>query len=116
MGIKNKRGSVDTLFEQLGSIILALMVFGALFWFVAKQGKGELIQEQVIAKEACLIASSAISGSSIEIEHAKNIVIEKKGSGILVKGSKASPGYFYPCDLENAELLNKENKTYIGIK
>jgi len=114
--LNDKKGDFELGWEKLFEIIFVVMLFGALFWFVGSQGKGDLAQEQVIAKETCLLAASSPSGSALEIGHAKNIVIESKGSGIVVKNSKSSLGYLYPCYLKDAEFMNKDDKTYIGIK
>jgi len=112
----NKKGDFDTGWEEGMGIIFAALIFIFLFIYVGMQASGGLIQEQTIAKEVCMIASSAREGSSLEIVHAGNIIIEGRDSGIIVKSSKSSVGYFYPCYLNNAEFSVKDNKTSIMIK
>lgn len=84
-----------------------------MLWFVARQADGDLIQTPIIAKEACLLATSAKPGTTIEIEHAKNLIIEKRDGGIVVKKSEYDPGYFYSCYLTDVELTKRDNRTYI---
>jgi uncharacterized protein (UPF0333 family) len=112
----DKKGDIELGWQFLFSFLFALLIFGMMMWFVAKQGKGDLMQEQIIAKEVCLLATNARSGSTIEVEHAKNMMIERKDSGIIVKSYENSPGYFYPCYLKEADFTKKDNKTYIDIK
>lgn len=111
-----KKGEIELGWQFIFSMFFALFVFGMLMWFVAQQAKGDLMQEQIMAKEVCLLATNAKPGSVIEIEHAKNMIIERKDSGIVVKAYERSPGYFYPCYLKEADFSTKDNKTYIDVK
>ena len=110
---QNKKGQIEAGWQFFFSLIFVVLILSMMLWFVARQADGDLIQTQIIAKEACLLATSARPGSMIEIEHVKNLIIEKKDGGIVVKKSEYDPGYFYPCYLTDIAFTKKDNRTYI---
>ena len=95
--------------------ILAIIVI-VIVWIIA-QSSGAMLGKQVLAKEICILATEAKPDTVIMADHAKDITIEKKDSGVIVKQGPFDPGYFYDCYLQdNVKFSRKDNITIIEIK
>ena len=117
----NKRGQeeepeLETIWNFVMWLIIILAVFAILIIWIKDQSTGSAIQKQVLAKEICLMVTSAEKGSTIEIIPASNITIESKDSQMIIKSSGGYISYIYPCYIKDAIFTKKENKTIIEIR
>jgi hypothetical protein len=113
----NKRGNGFELgWQAIFGIVFALAIGAVMIFFITGAATTTLVQKQIIAKELCLIATGSKAGTEIMVEHAKEIIIEEKNNGFVVKSSSFDPGYSYNCYIKNASILKKDNETYIKIE
>ncbi len=114
---KDKRG-IEIGWEFIFNLLFVIAIILILSMWISSQASGSALQKQILAKETCLLISSAEPETKITIEHDKNIIIEKSGTGILVKQNEHDKvGYFYDCYLkDNIEFSKKDDFTIIEIK
>jgi len=112
---KNKRG-IEITFEFIFTLLFIIILITIIGLWIHDQGSGSAMKKQILAKEICLLATSAEPGTKIMAEHDKKIEIEKRDYGILIKEGEFDRGYFYNCYLkENVKLSRKDNITIIEI-
>jgi len=104
---------MELLWKFAFTLFIIIFVLSSMLFFIRRQATGVLMKTQLVAKETCLLITTARKPSTLEI---KGFLVEKKDSGILIKSSKNDPGYFYPCYVNNTEIIAKENSTIIKIK
>ncbi len=111
----NKRGfslEWETLFD---AIIILFIVFSCVF-FVNSAYTGKLIEKQAVAKQVCGLILASENNSVIYVD-SKDIIIDKKGSEILVRKSQADIPYTYDCYLNDKILFERfGDKTKISIQ
>lgn len=114
--VMNKKG-FELGWQFLFNLIFIIAIVIILVVWINAQATGMAMKKQILAKEICILTTNACSATTIAVEHDKEITIEKKDSGIIVKEGSLNPGYFYPCYLkDNIQFLAKGNVTIIEIK
>ncbi len=114
--LKDKRG-IELAWQFIFTLIFVITIIIVLSLWISHQASGKALKKQILAKEICLLTTSAEPGTTIIIEHEKKIIIEKERTGIRVKDGKFDMGYFYECYLkDNVEFSIKDNFTIIDIK
>lgn len=111
----NKRGfsiEWETLFD---AIIILFIVFSCVF-FVNSAYSGKLLEKQAMAKQVCGLVLAAENNSIIYVD-SKDIILEKKGSEIIVKKSQVDFPYSYDCYLDEKVSFERiGDKTKILIQ
>lgn len=109
---RDKRG-IELGWSELFTLIFIIAIIILVSIWISNQASGKALKKQILAKEICLLATSSQPGTTIAIEHAKEIIIEKKDRGIIVKSGPLDRGYFYDCYLKDIEFLRKDDVTLI---
>ncbi|UZE93795.1 MAG: hypothetical protein IB618_03445 [Candidatus Pacearchaeota archaeon] len=114
--LKDKRG-VELGWEFIFTLIFIIAIIIILTLWVSNQASGIAMKKQVLAKETCLLISTAEPGTRIIIEHDTRVSIEKEGNGVVVKEGEFDRGYFYDCYLkDNVDFSRKDAFTIINIR
>ncbi len=108
--VRNKRGGDNLMWKSILAMIVVLVVMAALIFLFTKYGSGELVKNEITAKQLCVIITGAENGTTLNIT--SNSIIEKNGLNIVVKKSTIDFGYSYPCNTQNFEI-ERENKNMI---
>lgn len=131
--MKNKRGAVEFLQDNIVVIVAIILLFSGLMFFVHKSSTGAVVYEEVYAKQISLIIEKAKPDSEvildfregfeiarendlgespdvIEIDNSENKVIIKIGS----RGGYSSY-YFSDYSVEAEEMFDEE-KIKLTIK
>ncbi|MCL6500500.1 MAG: hypothetical protein K6T16_00500 [Candidatus Pacearchaeota archaeon] len=108
----NKRG-FELGWQELFTLIFIIAIVLLVSVWIGNQASGIALKKQILAKEVCLIATSSQPGTTIIIEHDKDIIIEKKDNGLSVKAGQTDRDYFYDCYLEDIEFSRKDDFTII---
>jgi hypothetical protein len=112
---RNKRG-FELGWDFFFNLLLIISIIVILVLWVSSQADGRAMKKQILAKEICSMTLEAKLGTTITIQHPKELSFEIKDSGILVKDSPTDLGYFYPCYIKNAEIIIIDDITKIEIK
>jgi len=113
--LKDKRG-IEQIWEFTFTLLFVISIIIILSIWIGSQASGSALKKQILAKEICMLTTSAKPGTTITIEHGKKISIEKESQGIKVKEGEFDKGYFYDCYIKDAEFSRKDNFTIIEIK
>ena len=113
----DKRGDIEKGWEFLFNLIFVIAIIITLFFWINMQASGNAMKKQVLAKETCMLITESRPGTTIIIEHSKDLEIESKDSAVLVKQQGLDTGYLYDCYLkDNVHFSKKDNFTIIEIK
>lgn len=115
--MQNKKAEFELGWEFFFNLLFVIAIIILMVLWIHGQASGSLMKKQILAKEACILATEAKAGSTIMIEHENKISIEKDSSDIIVKDSSFDKGYLYPCYLkDNVQFSRKDNITIIEIR
>ena len=112
----NKRGEVEITWNFVFTLLFVIAIIIILGIWISAQKSGSAIKKQILAKEVCMLVTSAEPGTQILIEHDKKITIEKKDSKVVVRTGEFDIGYSYDCYLKDIEFSRKDDITIIEIK
>jgi len=112
---RDKRG-IELGWEFFFTLLFAITIIIILSVWIGSQASGSAIKKQILAKEICMVTTSAEPGTIITISTEEKFQIEKKDSGILIKENALDPGYFYDCYFKNIEISKKDEFIIIEIK
>jgi hypothetical protein len=114
--LKNKRG-FELGWEFFFNLLFVVAIIITVTVWINSQSSGGAMKKQMLAKETCLLATQASSGTTIMIEHSKSFTIETQNGAIIVKDSQFDRGYEYPCYIQNnVQISRKDNITIIEIR
>ena len=111
--LKDKRG-IELAWQFIFTLIFVIAIIIIISFWISSQASGSALKKQILAKEICLLTTSAQPETTIIINTGK-IQIQKKDTGFLIKESDLDPGYFYDCYLKNIEISKKDEFTIIRI-
>lgn len=109
--ISGKRGMTILQFFIINTIRIVLL-FTILMFFINRASSGELIGEQVLAKQIALLIDSARLGTEI-IVNTGEFNVEKEGNEIKITSEKNSHGYSYRFFSKQAVGLRMEENNLI---
>lgn len=113
---RDKRG-IELGWEFIFTLLFVIAIIIIISIWIGSQASGSAIKKQILAKEVCMLVTSAEPETTIIIEHEKSIIIEKDRTGIRVKEGEFDRGYLYYCYLEdNVEFSRKDQFTVIEIR
>ncbi len=114
--LKDKRG-IELGWEFIFTLLFVVAIIIIISFWIGSQASGSAMKKQILAKEICLLVTSAEPGTTIMIETEKKMSIIRQNTGIVVKESELDRGYFYDCYFkDNIDFSKKDDIMIIEIR
>ena len=110
----NKRGgeAIGLSMKWIINLIIMAILLTSIIVFITTSGSNAN-KNEIIAKELCVFVNMASENTKITIGPDKNLIIERKDDGFLIRKEKKDIGFFYSCYLTDRISVDKVDTYYI---